>query len=110
MIDSAVEGLLLQSKKKKKIKSIPEAPRQRIELVRKTFKNNPGVMEAMDLYTFFKRIDSLPKVREHEFRKDVCLRINDEGEEIIINLDTLKEYSMVLETFISYVKQFLLSK
>jgi len=112
MIDDSVEGILMQAKKKKKVKVkiIPAAPRQRIELVRKTFKKEPAVMEAMDLYEFFKRIDALPKIREHEFRKDVRLRLTDQGEEIIINLDTLKEYSQTLETFISYVKQFLLSK
>lgn len=112
MIDDSVDGLLEKAKKKnkKKLKKIPTAPRQKIELVRKVFKSSPEVIEAMDLYEFFKRIDNLPKVREHEFRKDVRLRIDDNGEEIIINLDTLKEYSAILETFISYVKQFLLLK
>jgi len=110
MINDSVDGLLEKLKKKKKIKSIPAAPRQRIELVKIEFKKVPEVMKAMELYEFFKRVDNLRTIRESEFRKDVRLRIDDNGKEIIINLDKLKEYAATLESFISYVKQFLLSK
>jgi hypothetical protein len=110
MINDSVDGLLEQLKKKKKIKSIPAAPRQRIELVKVEFKKSPEVMKAMELYEFFKRVDNLRAIRESEFRKDVRLRIDDNGKEIIINLDKLKEYASILESFISYVKQFLLAK
>jgi len=110
MINDSVDGLLDKAKKKKKIKSIPAAPRQRIELVKVEFKKVPEVMKTMELYEFFKRIDNLKTIRESEFRKDVRLRIEDNGQEIIINLDKLKEYAATLESFISYVKQFLLSK
>ena len=110
MINDSVDGLLEQLKKKKKIKSIPAAPRQRMEIVKTEFKKVPEVMKAMELYQFFKKIDNLRTVRESEFRKDVRLKIYDGTEEIIINLDKLKEYSATLESFISYVKQFLLSK
>ena len=109
MINHCVDGLLEQQKKKKKIKAIPEAPRQKIELVKQQFKNQPEVMNAIRIYEFFKRIDDTKAIKECEFRKDVRLRINDAGKEIIINLDQLKEYSLILESFISYVKQFLLS-
>jgi hypothetical protein len=110
MIDDAITGLLEQLKKKKKIKSIPAAPRQKTELIKEQFKKSPEVMNAIVLYEFFKRIDNLRTIRESEFRKDVRLKIYDSGNEIIINLDKLKEYYSILETFISYVKQFLSSK
>lgn len=110
MLDDSVEGMLEKLKKKKKIKIIPPAPRQRIELIKANLKNVPQVMKAMELYEFFKRIDNLRTIREGEFRKDVRLRIIDGTNETIINLDKLKEYSAALESFISYVKQFLLEK
>ena len=108
MISDAVDGLLEQLKKKKKIKSIPAAPRQKIELAKKEFKKVPEVMKTLELYEFFRRIENLRTVRESEFRKDVRLKVYN-GEETIINLDKLKEYSANLESFISYVKQFLMS-
>jgi hypothetical protein len=110
MIDDSIVGLLEQLKRKKKIKSIPAAPRQRMELVKENFKKEPIVMSTMEMYAFFKKIDSLRTVRESEFRKDVRLKIYDGTQEIIINLDKLKEQQAILESFISYVKQFLSSK
>lgn len=110
MIDHSVDALLKQAKKKKKIKSIPAAPRQKIELLKKTYKSTPEVQETMEIYEFFKRLETLPKEREHEFRKGVRLKVNDKGKEINIDLEKLKEYAKILESFISYVKQVLLSK
>ena len=110
MIDDSVDGILEKAKKNKKIKEIPLAPRQKIELVRKKFKKEETVMKTMDLYEFFKKVPNLSKTREHEFRKNVGLRIDNNGEEVVINLEKLKEYSETLETFINYVKQVLLSK
>lgn len=110
MLDDCANGILEQLKKRKKISVIPAAPRQRIELIKKSLKNSPEVMQAMELYEFFKRVDDSKTIREGEFRKDVRLRVNNQGNEVIINLDKLKEYSATLEKFISYVKQFLLSK
>jgi hypothetical protein len=109
MIEHSIDALLEQSKKKKKIKSLPSAPRQKIELVKKLYKNSPEVIQTIEIHEFFKRLDKCPRHREHEFRKDVRLRVNDQGKEVIINLDQLKEYSKILESFISYVKQILLS-
>ena len=109
MIDDSVDGLLEHLKKKKKVRSIPAAPRQKIELIKKNFKKSPEVMNTMELYEFFKRVDNLRTIRESEFRKDVRLRIEDNGKEVIVNLDKLKEYAATLESFISYVKQFLLA-
>ena len=108
MLDDCVYGILEQLKKKKKIKAIPVAPRQKTELIKKNLKNNKEVMDAMEIYELFKRIDDSKTIREGEFRKDVRLKIIDQGKEVIINLDKLKEYSAILEKFISYVKQFLL--
>ena len=109
MIDDCILGILENLKKKKKIKEIPLAPRQRTELVKKSLKNSPEVMKAIELYEFFKRTAGLKTVRECEFRKNVRLKIMDNGKEVIIDLEKLKEYSAILESFISYVKQFFLT-
>jgi len=107
MIGASVDGLLLQAKKNKKLKVIPVAPRQKIELVKKTFKNSPEIMTIMELYEFFKRVDNLNKKREFEFRKNVRLVVHDNGKEVIIDLEKLKEYSKNLDIFIEYIKKYL---
>jgi len=110
MMDCAFEALLNKAKKKKIIKKIPTAPKLKIDLMKKTFKKNPEIIDALNEYEMFKLIDVLPKTKESEFRKGVCLRVTYKWEETEINLDKLKEYSEILERFINYTKLFLTSK
>ena len=110
MIDYAIDGLLEKAKKKKMIKTIPDAPRLKIDLIKTTFKKNKEVIDALEIYEMFKLIDILNKTKEGEFRKGVCLRVTYKMKEIPINLEKLKEYSEILERFINYTKLFILSK
>ena len=110
MIDYTFDALLEKAKKKKLIKTIPEAPKLRIDLVRTVFNKNPEVINALNEYEMFKLIDSLQKTKESEFRRGVCLRVLYKGKEIAINLEKLKEYAEILEKFINFTKFFLTSK
>ncbi len=107
MLEASVIRLLEQAKKKKLVKAIPKAPKPQIELAKEVYKKNPDILTAIDLYELFKRVDSAEKMRENEFRKNVCLKILDRGEWITIDMDKLKEYSIILERFISQIKQIL---
>ncbi|MGV8151471.1 MAG: hypothetical protein ACP5OG_00160 [Candidatus Nanoarchaeia archaeon] len=109
MIDYAIDGLLEKSVKKKLIKKIPTAPKLKVDTVKELFKKNPEVLKAIEEYEMFKAIDALEKTRENEFRKGVCLRLQYRGKEVPVDLEKLKEYSLLLEKFINYTKVFLLS-
>lgn len=108
MIETSIESVLEKAKKKKKIKSIPGTPREKIDEFRKLFKKNKNIQTVMDMYEMFRKIDELRTERIGEFRKNVNLRIFYQGKEINVNLEKLKEYADELENFISTVKQFLL--
>lgn len=110
MLDYAFDGLLEKAKKKKMIKSIPTAPKLKIDVLKEAFKNHPEVMDAVKEYEMFKLIEVLKKTKEGEFRKGVCLKVTFKGVETQVNLEKLKEYSEILERFINYTKLFLLSK
>lgn len=110
MIDYTFDALLEKAKKKKLIKTIPEAPKLRVDLVRNVFNKNPEVINALNEYEMFKLIDSLQKTKESEFRRGVCLRVLYKGKEIAINLEKLREYAETLEKFINFTKLFLTSK
>jgi len=107
MIETAVDRLLEEAKKKKLTTEIPEAPKMKIDKIRDIYKKNPSVMETMDLYEFFKRVENSEKARENEFRKNVTLKILDKGEWVNIDMEKLKEYSSLLERFITAIKQIL---
>jgi hypothetical protein len=110
MMDYAFDGLLEKAKKKKIIKSIPNAPKLKLDLLKETFKKNPEVIEALNEYLMFKLVDVLKKTKEHEFRKGVCLTLTYKMQEVPINLDKLKEYSEILERFINFTKKYLSEK
>ncbi len=104
MIELAMELLVEKAKKQKKWKPVPDAPRAKLVQLKKIYANDPVVSETLKLYELFRDIEQLEKVRESEFRKGVNLKVNYKGEVININLDKLKEYSALLERFISSLK------
>lgn len=104
MIELAMEKLVEDAKKAKKWKAVPDAPRAKLVQLKKIYASNALVSEVLGMYEMFKEIEGLEKVRENEFRKGVNLKINYHNETINVNLDKLKEYSIVLEKFISSLK------
>jgi len=107
LIELSFEEMLEKAVKKKKVPRMPGNPKEKLEFMRTYFKKSLPIQEVIPLYVFFKRIPELPKRREGEFRKNVALKIMEPGKEIDINMEKLKEYSEILERFISEVKQVL---
>ena len=103
MIELCIELMFRHAKKKKKVKKIPTAPKAREEQIMKIFKDEL-VQKTVRLHYFFRRVPGLEKMKEHEFRKNVTLRIIDFGREIEINMDKLKEWNELLEEFIKFVR------
>jgi len=104
MVDMAMDKLVEKAKKQKKWKPVPEAPRAKLIQLKRIYADVPEVSHTLELYEFFRDLDKLPKVRESEFRKGVNLRVTYNGQIVNVNLDKLKEYSDILERFISYLK------
>lgn len=107
MIDLSIDNLLEKAKKEKKIKIIPIAPKPKVDLLRQVYKKDQEILQALELYEFWKKIPDLEKTKEQEFRKNVTLKVSYKGEWIDINMDKLKEYSVSMENFISKLKQLL---
>jgi hypothetical protein len=107
MIERSIDGLLLHAKKKKLLSSIPTNPIGKIEAAKKLFKKYDVILQTISFYEMLRKLETLRKEREGEFRKNVTLRIFYQGKEINVNLEKLKEYKDLLEKFISYIKQFL---
>ncbi len=104
MIEIGMNMLVEKSKKQKKWKPIPNAQRAKLIQLTALYSNNTDISEALELYELFRNIESLDKVRENEFRKGVNLRVTYRGKMVNINLEKLKEYSQILERFISALK------
>ena len=104
MIEMAMDKLVDKAKKDKKWKPIPDAPRAKLIQLKKIYEKDKIISETLELYEFFRDIENLDKIRENEFRKGVNLKVTYKEGIVNINLDKLKEYSQLLERFISYLK------
>jgi hypothetical protein len=104
MLDLAIDKLIEDAKKARKIGQIPDAPRAKLIQLKKLYSSDEVISKTLYLYELFRDIDSLEKLRENEFRKGVNLKVAYRGENININLDKLKEYAALLEKFISHLK------
>jgi len=104
LIEHGLDKILINNKKNKKIKTIPKAPKLKIDALLKSEKNSEAVIKAIELYIFFKRVEDAEKIRENEFRKNVALRVFYRGNWEIINLDKLKEYNSVVEDFVKHIR------
>lgn len=109
MIETSNDALLIQSKKNKKISTIPEASVKKVDALKKIYKRDEDIIKALEFYEMLRKLDGLRTERSGEFRKNVNLRIFYKGEEINVDLEKLKEYAETLEKFISRVKHYLLS-
>ncbi len=104
-IDAAMEALLTKAKKKKRIKTIPLTPIERMKEVKRLFRKEKTVQDTLKVYMFFRRVHTLELSKEHEFRKNVTLRVFDK-EEMAIDMEKLKEWSILLEDFIKFVRNY----
>lgn len=104
MVEISIDHLMLKAKKKKLIKEIPNAPKPKIDLALEVFKKEQIVVDTINLYSFFRRIGTFQQHREHEFRKNVALRVLTEEKEIVIDIEKMKEWQALLENFIKFVR------
>jgi len=107
MVDEAITSLLAKAKKDKKIKLIAATPKMKVLEAMKIYAKDEDVLAGLQLYEFFKRAVLSQNFTEHEFRKNITLKVKDREEWVEINLDKLKEYAAILEKFISRIKQIL---
>ncbi|MCX8194237.1 MAG: hypothetical protein N3G19_02645 [Candidatus Pacearchaeota archaeon] len=105
LLNKCMELMLKRAKKNKEIKEIPSAPKAKELAIREIY-GNETVQKVMDLYSLFRKVLETEKIREHEFRKNVALRLINTplDKEIVINMEKLKEWNSLLENFISYVR------
>ena len=106
MIDEAMMSALEKAKKKKLIKEIPVAPIQKMNAMKDIFKKEPLIQETMAIYLFFRKVNGCQMSKEHEFRKNVALRVTSDEKEIIIDIEKLKEWQALLENFIKFVRAY----
>ena len=107
LIELSFDSILELYVNQNKIPLMPVSPKQRIEFIRKYFKDYKSVQNIIHVYVFFKRVPDCPKSREGEFRKNVNLKVKLQNETVNVNLQKLDEYSLMIDDFIKDIKEIL---
>lgn len=88
---------------KKKLKEIPASFKAKIEILRKVTKDET-IREFLEFSVFLSRIDKAEHVKKEEFRKNVALIAEENGEIIAeVSIAILKEYYKKTEDFINFI-------
>lgn len=105
MIDISIEYLLEKAKKAKKFKAVSDAPKAKELLIREIYKKNKVIIETMEIYTLFRKMPSLDKIRESEFRKNVAVIAMNGTKEIKVDMEKLKEWNEKMNIFFNEIKK-----
>ncbi len=100
---SAADSLIEYLKEKKKVKETPVSFKAKIELLRKTMKQEE-IKEFIDFIIFLSRIDKSNHLKKEEFRKNVALIAEEDGKIIAeVSIEVLKEYYRKTEDLINFI-------
>ena|SRR3989338_3462714 len=93
--DFAVEEMLEKSKEKKKIRSVPRSPIERIELIKKII-NDKKIKDYIKFYYLLRQIDKSSFKAKEEYRKHVTLITP----KIEVDVEKVKEYYYKTKDFV----------
>ena len=95
-LDSAMEfgmvALLLRAKEENIIKEIPQNPVQKAERVLKLYKDNPKIVESVDLFLLLRKIMRAEFVSKKEYRRNVTMIAKVENKTHFIDIDTVEAH------------------
>lgn len=103
--DCIIEALLKYAKEKKLLENIPETPREKGELLQKTFQEDQKIVDNIELYFLLRKISRSNPQRENEYRRHVTLRTIIDGREEIVNIDIISNYFHYIQEFLQYVEE-----
>lgn len=105
-IGFGLEALLKYAKEKKLVTHIPENAGLRCDLLKKTFSDNPELIDYINFYTKLRKLSRAEYTRREEFRRHVTMIATiDKGEIVEVSIDVLKEYYEKTRNFIAFVKK-----
>ena len=105
-IGYGLEAILKYAKEKKLIATVPENAGLRCELLKKTFSDNPELIDYINFYLRLRKLSKAEYTKREEFRRHVTMIATiDKGEVVEVSIDTLKEDYEKTRTFLTFVKK-----
>jgi len=100
--DFLLDALLELALEKKLIEEKPLSPREKGDLIKKTFEDET-IQDNIDLYFLLRKLVKSNPQRENEFRRNVTMTSYVDNRKEIVNIDIATEYYHFLREFVNHV-------
>lgn len=101
--DFIVAGILEHNKEEKKIKKVPDTPKQRIDLLRELYKDDVKLNMYVTFYVFLRELIKVPFKKIEEYRRHVAMIAELKNKTVEVNIDTLEDnYDKIAKDFLAY--------
>jgi len=103
--DFLLLALLTELKEKKKIKEVPNNPVMKCELLKEKYKDNPEMIENIEIYLMLRKILRSNYERRREYRRHVTMIVSLENKTVEMNIDVLTEYFDKIKNFAKLIQE-----
>lgn len=100
-----VDALLKKALTSNKISEIPAARIQKAELLLKLYPDDEWISRLSRFFIKIQKVSKSDYRTEFEYRRNVAMISNIDGEEVIINIDKVTEYYQNAKELISYIEE-----
>jgi len=102
-ISFGLDALLAQAVEEGKIQEVPELPRLKVEVTRKTY-TDETILNLCDFFLTLRKIDKARFDRAHEFRRNVTMTAHlDDGSQVEITIDIISDYYAHTKESLDYI-------
>jgi|FLOH01.1.fsa_nt_gi hypothetical protein len=107
--DFIIEALLKYAIEKNLILEAPDSPRERGDLIKKTF-DDELIRDNIDLYFLLRKLHKSNPAKENEYRRNVGMISYVDNRKEIVNIDIITQYYAFQRSFVDYVRSLLMGK
>jgi len=105
--DFMIDALLINLKKKNKIKEIPKTPGQKVNILKKKISKDDTILEFIQFYLNLRNIDRADYTKSREYRRHVTMTVIINGEKQDINIDKVYEFYDISKKYLDYIETLL---
>lgn len=103
--DFGMDALILYAKEKKMVDEIPAIPVLKLELLKKTFKDNKELLDYLKFYLELRKIIKAEYSKREEYRRHVTMTAHLRDKRTIdVNIDILREFYEKTKSFVTLIK------
>ncbi|MFH1770411.1 MAG: hypothetical protein ABH828_02535 [archaeon] len=100
--DFILEALLKHALEKNMIEEIPLSPREKGDLIKKSF-DDELIKDNVELYFLLRKLHKSNPEREQEYRRHVTMISYIDNRKEIVNIDIITQYYAFQKSFLDYV-------